>query len=127
MSCRAPQTVKAVLPEMMRRNSGHIVTVASVTGLLGTYGCTDYSATKFACVGFHESLHAELQTHGYTGVRQTLVCPSYIASGMFSGVKPRLFPMLTPQYVADEMCGAVRRNEYQCILPDSIRVLAMLK
>lgn len=119
--------MKAVLPEMMRRNSGHIVTVASVTGLLGTYGCTDYSATKFACVGFHESLYAELRTHGYDGVHMTLVCPSYIASGMFSGVRPRLFPMLTPQYVADEMVGAVRRNEYQCILPDSIRVLMLLK
>lgn len=112
---------------MMRRNSGHIVTVASVTGMMGTYGCTDYSATKFACVGFHESLYSELQTHGYDGVKMTLVCPSYIASGMFSGVRPRLFPMLTPAYVADEMVGAVRRNEFQCLLPDSIRVLMLLK
>lgn len=46
---------------MMEHNNGHIVTVGSVAGLLGTYACTDYSATKFACVGFHEALYTELK------------------------------------------------------------------
>lgn len=112
---------------MMESQSGHIVTVASVTGLLGTYGCTDYSATKFACVGFHESLFSELKTHGYDNIYMTLVCPSYIATGMFQGVKPRLFPMLDPKYVADEMTRSVLKNEVNCTLPDSIRILLPLK
>lgn len=120
------QTVKAFLPAMMESNRGHIVTVASVTGLLGTYGCTDYSATKFACVGFHESLFTELKTHGYN-INLTLVCPSYIATGMFSGVKPRLFPMLEPKYVADEMTLSIQKNEVNCTLPDSVRILLPLK
>lgn len=55
------QTTRAFLTEMLKANSGHIVTVGSVAGLLGTYGCTDYSATKFACVGFHEALFTELK------------------------------------------------------------------
>ena len=46
---------------MMKNNHGHIVTVASVAGLLGTYNCTDYSATKFAAIGYHESLFTELK------------------------------------------------------------------
>lgn len=46
---------------MIDAGRGHIVTVASVAGLLGTYRCTDYSGTKFAAVGFHESLYTELQ------------------------------------------------------------------
>jgi all-trans-retinol dehydrogenase (NAD+) len=46
---------------MMNKNKGHIVTVGSVAGLIGTYGCTDYSATKFACAGFHESLYTDLK------------------------------------------------------------------
>lgn len=111
---------------MMESNSGHIVTVASVTGLLGTYGCTDYSATKFACVGFHESLFTELKSHGYD-INLTLVCPSYIATAMFTGVKPRLFPMLDPKYVADQMTLSVQKNEVNCTLPDSIRMLLPLK
>lgn len=111
---------------MMESNRGHIVTVASVTGLLGTYGCTDYSATKFACVGFHESLFTELKTHGYD-INLTLVCPSYIATGMFTGVKPRLFPMLEPKYVADQMVLSIQKNEVNCTLPDSVRILLPLK
>ena len=46
---------------MIKVNHGHIVTVSSVAGLLGTYNCTDYSATKFATIGFHESLVTELK------------------------------------------------------------------
>ena len=63
------QTSKAFLPDMIESKQGHIVTVSSVTGLLGTYACTDYSATKFACVGFHESLYSELHMHGHDFVR----------------------------------------------------------
>lgn len=88
---------------MILSKRGHIVTVGSVTGLLGTYACTDYSATKFACVGFHESLFSELKVHGHDYVNLTLVCPYYISTGMFSGVKPRLMPMLEPKYVADSI------------------------
>lgn len=122
-----PQTAKAFLPEMMESNRGHIVTVASVAGLLGTYGCTDYSATKFACVGFHEALFTELRTHGYDDIHMTLVCPYYIASGMFAGVKPRMFPMLTPKYVADQITLSVQKNEVNCTMPHSLRMLLPLK
>jgi short-subunit dehydrogenase len=55
------QIVKAFLPEMISSQRGHIVTVASVAGILGTYRCSDYSATKFAACGFHEVLYTELQ------------------------------------------------------------------
>ena len=50
-------TVKAFLPAMLRRGGdGHIVTLASVAGLIGSARLTDYSASKFAAVGFHEAL-----------------------------------------------------------------------
>lgn len=54
-------TIKAFLPDMIRQKKGHITTIASVTGMVGTYGCTDYGATKFACIGLHESLDCELK------------------------------------------------------------------
>lgn len=53
--------IKAFLKDMMKENYGHIVTIASAAGLLGTYNCTDYSATKSAAIGLHESLFSELK------------------------------------------------------------------
>ncbi|CAO1384619.1 unnamed protein product [Diamesa hyperborea] len=120
-------TSKAFLPDMIESKQGHIVTVSSVTGLLGTYACTDYSATKFACVGFHESLYSELHMHGHDFIGMTLVCPYYIATGMFNGVKPRLFPMLEPKYVADKIVNAVLKNEVNCTIPSSVRTFLPLK
>ena len=121
------QTAKAFLPDMIADKNGHIVTVGSVTGLLGTYACTDYSATKFACVGFHESLFSELRAHGHDYIGMTLVCPYYINTSMFSGVKPRLFPMLEPKYVADKIVESTLKNEVNCTLPQSVRLFLPLK
>lgn len=120
-------TVKAFLPDMISTGNGHIVTMGSVTGLLGTYLCTDYSATKFATVGFHESLFTELRAHGHSGIHATLVCPSYINTGMFDGVTPRLTAMLEPDYVAETMIDSIRKNEVNCVIPGSVRYLLPLK
>ena len=54
-------TTKAFLPAMKDRGSGHLVTVASAAGLIGTARETDYAASKFAAVGFNESLRQELR------------------------------------------------------------------
>lgn len=59
------QINKVFLKDMMKNNHGHIVTVASVAGLLGIYKCTDYSATKFAAIGYHESLFTELKVRTF--------------------------------------------------------------
>lgn len=64
--------VKAVLPGMMERKSGHIVNVGSVAGLIGIYGYSAYSPTKFAITGFSESIRMELKVHG---IRVSLLCP----------------------------------------------------
>lgn len=118
---------KSFLKDMMKNNRGHIVTIASVAGLLGIYNCTDYSATKFAAVGYHESLFTELKVHGYDGIKTTLVCPYLINTGMFQGVKPRLMPMLEPEYVAEEVVAGILTNEISIILPNSIKYLMPFK
>jgi len=70
------QTTKAFLGDMLADDHGHIVTVASVAGLMGTYRCTDYSASKFAAVGFHESLFTELQVKKLPFYRPSSLIPS---------------------------------------------------
>lgn len=115
------------LKDMMKENYGHIVTIASAAGLLGTYNCTDYSATKFAAIGFHESLFSELRAHGYEGIHLTLVCPYLINTKMFDGVKPRLMEMLEPEYVAEEVITGILLNKVNVTLPNSVRLLLPLK
>ena len=83
------QTVKSFLPSMLARNHGHIVTIASAAGLFGVNGLVDYCASKYAAVGFDESLRAELWVQKKTGVHTTVVCPFYINTGMFDGVSSR--------------------------------------
>ena len=64
--------LKRVLPGMRRRGRGAVVLVSSGAGLLGLFGYTAYSPTKFALRGLAESLRAEL--HG-SGVGVTIVYP----------------------------------------------------
>ena len=54
--------IKAFLPKMLERNQGHILNVASVMGLTGASHMTDYCASKFASVGFTESLRQDLRS-----------------------------------------------------------------
>ncbi len=112
-------TVRAFLPAMITRGKGHIVTIASAGGLVGTSRLTDYCASKFAAVGFDESLRLELKRLGHP-IRTTVVCPFYIDTGMFKGVKTRfswLLPILQPAYVAKRVLGAIEGNRSRLILP----------
>ncbi|MDR2194905.1 MAG: SDR family oxidoreductase [Treponema sp.] len=112
-------TCKAFLPSMLERNSGHIVTIASAAGLIGVKGLADYSASKFAVFGFDESIRMELRALK-SAVRTTVVCPFFINTGMFDGVKtkfPLLLPILQSGYVADRIVHAVLKNKTRLILP----------
>jgi all-trans-retinol dehydrogenase (NAD+) len=122
-------TTKAFLPAMKARGSGHLVTVASAAGLIGTARETDYAASKFAAVGFAEALRQELR-HGAPGVKTTVVCPYYIDTGMFEGVKtrfPLLLPVLKEQAVADRVLKAVRRNQPLVQMPFMVGTLPAMR
>lgn len=56
--------VKLVLPSMMEKQQGHIVLISSGAGLIGIYGYTSYSPSKFALRGLAESLRGELKCLG---------------------------------------------------------------
>ena len=73
----------------MTRNHGHIVTIASVAGIVGTSQLTDYCSSKFGTMGFTESLEIELLNIGKTGIHVTTVCPYFIRTGLFEGCQGR--------------------------------------
>lgn len=114
------RTTRAFLPGMMEQKRGHIVTIASAGGLIGVPRMTDYSASKFAAVGFDESLRVELKRLGYPGIRTTVVCPFYINTGMFKGVKTRfpwLLPIQEPEDAANKIINAIKNNKQRLIMP----------
>lgn len=63
---------RAVLPEMRERRSGHIINISSVGGMVGNPGSGYYAGTKFAVVGFTESLSKEVAA---LGIRASVVEP----------------------------------------------------
>ncbi|GMR22758.1 MAG: SDR family oxidoreductase [Acidobacteriota bacterium] len=120
---------KAFLPAMIERNRGHIVTIASAAGLIGVPRLTDYCASKFAAVGFDESLRVELRQRA-PGVRTTVVCPYYIDTGMFEGVKTRfsfLLPILKEAKVADRILKAVERDRPRLQMPALVHTIPLLR
>lgn len=115
----------ALLPQMVERGRGHVVTIASAAGLVGVARQTDYSASKHAAVGFDESLRAELAKTA-PGVRTTVVCPFYIDTGMFDGVQtrfPRLLPILDPDHVVERIVAAIERDRARLVLPPIVRLV----
>ncbi|RLN20354.1 hypothetical protein BBJ28_00013695 [Nothophytophthora sp. Chile5] len=120
-------TIKAFLPMMAQRNKGHIVAVASAAGIFGSPGMVDYGASKFAAVGLMLSLRQELHAMGLNGVHTTLVCPGFIKTGMFEGVRPPPFTSwLTPEYVADQIVKAVRRNQWRLLMPSILSFMELI-
>lgn len=120
---------RAFLPDMMRRNSGHIVNIASAAGTMGVSGLADYCASKFAAVGFDESLRMELRKLG-SNVRTTVVCPYYINTGMFDGVKsrfPLLLPILEEADVTRRILRAVDRDARRLMMPSLVYIIPLMR
>jgi 3-dehydrosphinganine reductase len=56
--------VRAVVPRMIERRSGHIVTISSTAGLIGVFGYSAYAPAKYAVRGLAETLRSELAPYG---------------------------------------------------------------
>jgi all-trans-retinol dehydrogenase (NAD+) len=122
-------TTKAFLPGMIARGSGHIVNVASAAGLIGSPRETDYAASKFAAVGFNEALRLELKRSA-PGIRTTVVCPFYIDTGMFAGVKtrfPLLLPILKEVDVTERILRGIQHDRPQVLMPFMVRTLPAMR
>lgn len=128
-------TIKAFLPDMIEKKYGHIVTIASCASFSGTAGLADYCASKFAAFGFAESIRMEMRKRGLQGPRgqgiQSLtVCPYYINTGMFDGVKtkfPFLLPILKPEYVVNQIIRAIKRSDQLLIMPSFPKLVFLFR
>jgi NAD(P)-dependent dehydrogenase (short-subunit alcohol dehydrogenase family) len=70
---------RALLPRWIERGGGHLVTTASMAGLLSSAGDGAYSATKHAALGLAEWLAF---TYGAQGIRVSCICPGAVDTAM---------------------------------------------
>lgn len=111
--------VRAVLPGMLERGSGLIVSVGSVAGRRAFPENGAYSASKFGLRGLHAVLREELRG---TGVRTTLLEPGAVDTGLWDPLDPDRRPdlpdrrgMLAPEAVAEAALFVATRPDGVCV------------
>ncbi len=117
----------AFLNEMIQRGSGHIVNLGSASGYIGNPRMSVYAASKWAVLGWSESLRIEMKQLK-TGVSVTTVIPSYINTGMFDGVKAPLFtPILETDDLVNRMVHGISKNKVEIKAPFIVHFVPFLK
>ncbi len=116
------RNVTTTLMPAIKSRKGHIVIIASLAGLIGMYGYTAYGTSKFALVGFAESLRCELKPHG---IPVTLACPPEVTTPMVAEEDRTISPQakavkimagrLTPEYAAKKIIKAIRKKRFLAI------------
>ena len=101
--------IQNVIPEMLKRAEGSIVNFGSVSGMRGYSFEVGYGSSKWAVIGWSDSVRIELQESG-SNVHITTVAPYYINTGMFDGVRSRLFPILDPERTSRKILKAIENN-----------------
>ncbi|QLL09816.1 SDR family NAD(P)-dependent oxidoreductase [Mycobacterium vicinigordonae] len=115
--------VKAVLPAMRSRGAGELILFASLAGWMPTPAMGAYTATKFAVVGFAETLAMELDG---SGIRVRCVCPGAVQTPMLDDIMSRGMPerlkrlsqVAAPGEIIDAIeVSLVRRNAGIYVFP----------
>jgi NAD(P)-dependent dehydrogenase (short-subunit alcohol dehydrogenase family) len=107
---------RAVLPAMLRQGSGHVITIASVAGLVAFPGRCAYTTSKGAAVQFTKSLAVD---YAREGIRANAVCPGMVETPMTQWRLDR--PELRAQVEANIPLGRVALPEE---IADAVSLLA---
>jgi short-subunit dehydrogenase len=119
----------ALLPLLRRSAPSAIVNVASTAGRVSRPGAGAYSASKYALIGWSDSLHAEEREHG---VHVGLVMPGFIATEGFPATELRAKPwtrwlVSTPDKAADAIIDAGLRGRAERYVPRPYGLVAVLR
>ncbi len=121
----APMLItRELLPAMIEsRSECRLVTIASSAGLVANPRMAAYAGSKWAAVGWSDSVRLELEQAGHHHIRVTTVCPTYIDTGMFDGARGMLLtPMLRQEDVVDGTWAAMLRGAPFYITPWTSRL-----
>ena len=124
---------KAFMPDLLKRNSGHIVSMTSFAAMTPFSGATSYIATRMAMVGFHEALTADLY---HTGIKTSLAYFAKVKSSFWEhnpGSEERLplaqkyIPVITSVKAAQSIVKGVMNGKKYISAPFMIKVILFLK
>lgn len=116
------------LPAMIESGRDcRLVNIASSAGLNAIPRMAAYAASKWAAVGFSDSVRLELEQAGYDRIKVTTVCPTYINTGMFDGAKGILLtPMLKQEDVVAATWAAMLAGRPFVVMPWTSRLNKVL-
>lgn len=113
--------LRAVLPRMIERGSGHVVNVASTAGKVGVEGGSGYCSMKHAVVGLSESVRAELRGKG---IGISVVMPGPVNTELAKGIaKVPIVGLIEPEQVAAAVLDAVGTKRFEVFVPRSAGVV----
>ena len=120
----------ALLPDMMgdAGRPRRVLNIASAAGTVSNPRMSVYAASKWAVIGWSDSLRLELEQQGYSHLAVTTFCPSYISTGMFDGARgPLLTPLMTPEDAVDRAWRATAAGRPQLIAPATAQLGKVLR
>jgi len=103
------------IKDMVARDEGHICNITSSAGMLALPRMALYCASKWAAIGWSESITLELEEMK-SKVKVTTVCPYFINTGMFDGIRS-FFRIRKPEEVAEKSIRAIERNRRYIGIP----------
>ena len=105
-----------------------MLNLASAAGFTPNPRMAAYAASKWAVIGWSDSVRLELKQAGHDHVKVTTVCPYYVRTGMFDGAKSApLLPLLDPDDVVDESWKAMLAGRSFVVLPKTVQLGEILK
>ena len=105
-----------------------LLNLASAAGFTPNPRMAVYAASKWAVIGWSDSVRLELKQAGLDHVKVTTVCPYYVRTGMFDGAKSApLLPLLEPADVVEEAWTAMLAGRPFVVLPKTVMLSEMLK
>jgi short-subunit dehydrogenase len=100
-------SIEAVLPEMLKRNRGHIAAVSSLAAYKGFPGQSGYCASKAAVKIYLEGLRIQLRARG---IAVTTICPGFVRTSMTASHPFKMPFLLEPEEAARRVARALRRK-----------------
>jgi short-subunit dehydrogenase len=136
---RATMQVNALAPMYITREflpgmisdpyrEARIVNIASAAGLVSNPRMSVYAASKWAVIGWSDSLRLELEQQDHGNVKVTTVASTFVSTGMFDGARgPLLAPIMSPEYVVEKVWRAMLAGKPMLVLPRSVALAQALK